>query len=205
MAKFRKKPVVIEAFKWTGDRHQVDDPVWAIEAIKAGVILFENSGTPGVVLVVKKLEGHMKANRGDWIICGVKGEIYPCKPDIFEATYEAVVSVGDLDFSQTVPSRVGEEWRRDLVIGWRKEADAITAGEYWVRWTSPGGLYYWLHPIEGRWVGEPEQITMPTWPTKAKAEEAARNAERPKVEPLPYGGGPPVDSPGKERYRNVFG
>lgn len=71
------------------------------------------------------------------------------------------------------------EWRRELTIGWRKQADAITQGEYWVRWTSPGGLYYWLHPTEGRWVGEPEQITMPTFPTRQAAETAAQNCVRP--------------------------
>jgi replicative DNA helicase len=59
------------------------------------MIVFENSGTPDVTLVVRTLEGGMKANRGDWIIRGVKGEVYPCKPDIFEATYEPV-SDGDL-------------------------------------------------------------------------------------------------------------
>lgn len=74
------------------------------------------------------------------------------------------------------------DWHKDVVIGWRKQADAITPGEYWVRWTSPGGLYYWLHPVDGRWVGEPEQITMPTWPTSQAAYLAASQAERPNVD-----------------------
>jgi len=88
--KYRKKPIVIEAFKWTGGPDQTDDPVWAVEAIKAGSIRFENSGTPNVVMLIDTLEGTMRGNQGDYIIQGVKGEIYPCKPDIFEATYEAV-------------------------------------------------------------------------------------------------------------------
>ncbi len=73
------------------------------------------------------------------------------------------------------------KWRNDMCVGWRKQGDAITPGEYWVRWTSPGGLYYWLHPVENRWVGEPEQIGMPTWPTSAKAYEAASKAEQPNM------------------------
>lgn len=88
--KFRKKPVVIEAFLWTGDEHQVEDPEWACDAIRDGRIRFENSGTPEVALAIDTLEGTHRANRGDWIIRGVNGEMYPCKPDIFAATYEAV-------------------------------------------------------------------------------------------------------------------
>ena len=88
MLKFRKKPVVIEAFKWTGGPDQTEDPVWIIEAIKAGTVRFENQGTPNVALLIDTLEGTHKANQGDYIIQGIKGELYPCKPDIFEATYE---------------------------------------------------------------------------------------------------------------------
>ena len=97
MAKFRKKPVVIEAFKWTGDEHQIESPEWAREAIRSGVFQFQNAGTPHVVLAIKTLEdgkqGQAKhvADRGDWIIKGIAGEFYPCKPDIFAATYEPVI------------------------------------------------------------------------------------------------------------------
>lgn len=90
MAKFRKKPVVIEAFCWTGDEHQIEDPEWICEAIKSGKVWFSNPGTPYVTLEIATLEGEMCARRGDWIIRGVKGEIYPCKPDIFAETYEPV-------------------------------------------------------------------------------------------------------------------
>lgn len=83
--KFRKKPIVIEAFKWTGCAHQEEDPVWIVEAIKNGTVSIEYPW-----LCIKTLEGQMKATVGDWIIKGVKGEIYPCKPDIFEMTYEPV-------------------------------------------------------------------------------------------------------------------
>ena len=83
MAKFRKKPIVIEAFKWTGGPDQVEDPTWIVAAIAAGIVWFD-----GKRLGIHTLEGDMKANPGDWIIQGVKGEIYPCKPDVFEATYD---------------------------------------------------------------------------------------------------------------------
>lgn len=95
MAKYRKKPVVIEAFQWTGGPDQTEDPIWAIEAIRDGRIVFEGKSET-FCLVVRTLEDgrdwkakHV-ASPGDWIIRGIKGELYPCKPDIFKATYEAV-------------------------------------------------------------------------------------------------------------------
>lgn len=90
MAKYRKRPVVIEAFKWTADIDQTEDPEWLIDKIKAGKVFFEYVGTPKVKMGIETLEGTMRADCGDYIIRGIKGEIYPCKPDVFEATYEAV-------------------------------------------------------------------------------------------------------------------
>lgn len=81
MAKYRKKPVEVEAFKWMTDKV----PEWWKE--KSGS--FEINVGTGTVYI-HTLEGTMAANKGDYIIQGVKGELYPCKPDIFEATYEAV-------------------------------------------------------------------------------------------------------------------
>jgi len=84
---FRKKPVAIEAFQWFGDERQTEDPVWIVEAIRNGTAYYDQeSGT----FKIKTLEGEMSAQQGDWIIQGVHGEIYPCKPDIFEKTYEPV-------------------------------------------------------------------------------------------------------------------
>jgi hypothetical protein len=83
--KYRKKPIIIEAFKWTGGPDQTEDPVWIIEAIKTGNVFFDDC-----TMKIKTLEGIMTANIGDWIIQGVNSEIYPCKPDIFEKTYEKV-------------------------------------------------------------------------------------------------------------------
>lgn len=80
MAKFRKKPVVIEAVQWTGKNLNEIFSFTDSEAITNDFL--EN------YLEIETLEGVMKASKGDWIIKGVKGEFYPCKPDIFEATYE---------------------------------------------------------------------------------------------------------------------
>jgi hypothetical protein len=85
--KFRKKPVVIEA--WPNEPHPpmaVTCPAWLLTAIGGGTVTQGGHGR----LVIQTLEGQMVANVGDWIIQGVKGELYPCKPDIFAATYEAV-------------------------------------------------------------------------------------------------------------------
>lgn len=83
MSQFRKKPVVIEAFQWkTG----YDAPQWFLEARENGTTVPDREGG----CAIKTLEGIMRADPGDWIIRGVKGEIYPCKPDIFAATYDPV-------------------------------------------------------------------------------------------------------------------
>ncbi len=86
--KYRKIPVVIDAFLWTGDQNQTEDPEWIIEAIKRKKIGF--TSTPPRDMLIQTLEGVMRAKSGDYIIKGVVGEIYPCKPDIFEMTYEEV-------------------------------------------------------------------------------------------------------------------
>lgn len=89
MGKYRKKPVEIEAFKWTGDINQTEDPMWIIEAIEKGIVWFlEDSVNGKQEMIIRTLDGNHRAQRGDYIIKGVKGEIYPCKPDIFEMTYE---------------------------------------------------------------------------------------------------------------------
>lgn len=85
---YRKIPVCIEAFRWTGDKNQEEDPKWIIQAIEDGKVWFNNVGTESVNMEIKTLEGNHIANRGDYIIKGIKGELYPCKPDIFELTYE---------------------------------------------------------------------------------------------------------------------
>lgn len=86
MAQYRKKPVVIDACQLA----QVGEPAdaflaWAEEV---GFHNFTSDRDEGIVITT--LEGDMRGDPGDWVIKGVKGEFYPCKPDIFAATYEAV-------------------------------------------------------------------------------------------------------------------
>jgi hypothetical protein len=101
MPKFRKKPIEIEAVE-VGDvirdaNHVWGNlPSWVRGAYDAGKILFLRDRVEIITL-----EGNMTASRGDWLIRGVKGEIYPCKPDIFAATYEPVGS-DNFDASNTL-------------------------------------------------------------------------------------------------------
>lgn len=81
--KFRKKPLVIDAWQWPGGEQVLDDELY--DALSVGNWWHPKEGG---ALQIKTLEGVMTASPGDWIIRGVKGEFYPCKPDIFEATYE---------------------------------------------------------------------------------------------------------------------
>lgn len=83
MPQFRKKPVVVEAEQFAG-MHSVP----AIHRLTQVPVCTYNH--PAGTLSVYTLEGVMTASPGDWIIRGVKGELYPCKPDVFAATYEAV-------------------------------------------------------------------------------------------------------------------
>ena len=82
--KFRKKPVVIEAIRWDGKEETFE----AIRQFSAERMVGRNRASG--YLLIRTPEGVMKAMIGDWIIKGVRGEIYPCKPDIFEQTYEEV-------------------------------------------------------------------------------------------------------------------
>lgn len=90
--KFRKKPVVIEAFQYGVDV----EPEWFKAARKEGLIKYvpsrnlkksEENKFPSDLLI-KTLEGEMRCDYFQWVIKGIKGELYPCKCDIFEATYE---------------------------------------------------------------------------------------------------------------------
>lgn len=92
MAMYRKKPVAIEAMQFRAPEETLRDIDYAVafdDWIKA------HQGTcrcfyRGANFVIETLEGEMTASANDYIICGVKGELYPCKPDIFLETYEAI-------------------------------------------------------------------------------------------------------------------
>lgn len=90
--KYRKKPVVVDALQWTGSNlsevkefvgdkliYSIMDAAWEV-----------GKGRPRVLMKIKTLEGEMFCSDNDYIIKGVNGEFYPCKPDIFEKTYEEV-------------------------------------------------------------------------------------------------------------------
>lgn len=84
MAKYRKKPVVVEAIEWTGSNlEEVEGFLGVTDRVKVLDSIF-----------IRTLEGLMETHVGDYIIKGVHGEFYPCKPDIFRETYE-LVEVGE--------------------------------------------------------------------------------------------------------------
>ena len=84
MAKYRKKPVIIESIQWDGRN------LSEIEEFVGSRIRTSYYDDGEEFLIIKTLEGDMKATKDDYIIKGVKGEFYPCKPDIFEQTYERI-------------------------------------------------------------------------------------------------------------------
>ncbi len=87
MAKFRKKPVVIDAvhYDWNEPECCADEA----QDIVAD-FMQKNIEVSDEEIFIETLEGTMTASKGDWIIKGINGEFYPCKPDIFEKTYEPV-------------------------------------------------------------------------------------------------------------------
>ncbi len=93
MKKFKKKPIVIEAIQLKWDAwSEVCDFVGVGKLSDNKPCGFNLDGDPSKIgLYIPTLEGVMEANEGDWIIKGIQGEFYPCKPDIFEATYEEVI------------------------------------------------------------------------------------------------------------------
>jgi len=87
--KFRKKPVVISAIQWDGTEECINRIVSAFDRTAPFRIDWINKDC-GIVMFIRTEEGVMNVSKDDWVIEGVKGELYPCKPDIFDATYEAV-------------------------------------------------------------------------------------------------------------------
>jgi len=92
MGFYKKKPVVIQAVQFNGFNDKSgqvvfdERPDWLSDQIGKDIIFFDEKDT----LTIKTLEGDMKAIVGDYIIRGVEGELYPCKPEIFKKTYEHV-------------------------------------------------------------------------------------------------------------------
>ncbi|HFL3096427.1 hypothetical protein [Clostridioides difficile] len=94
MGKYRNKskPIIVEAFKWLGSVEQKEEPKWIVEAIESGNVWIEQSlGELSPRMYIKTLEGIHEANVGDYIVQGIKGELYPCRADIFRETYVEVL------------------------------------------------------------------------------------------------------------------
>jgi hypothetical protein len=90
MARYRKRPVEIEAVPvedalFDAAKSWDDLPDWLADAYERGQVVFAHDG-----VLINTMEGQMRGDLGDWIIQGVQGELYPCKPDIFTATYNPV-------------------------------------------------------------------------------------------------------------------
>ncbi len=105
MMKARKKPVVIDCFQYDGDLKDSEGyyyvPKWFVEEYNKGIAYYkETEDSPGE-LFVKTLEGEHHISVNDYVIKGVKGEIYACKPDIFEMTYD-IVCDNEIDYQLTV-------------------------------------------------------------------------------------------------------
>jgi hypothetical protein len=86
MPSYRKKPVVIEAIQWSGNEEQIKE-IMQFMNISECPVEYLIPGEPGNI-VIDTLEGEMTAAPGWWIIKGIKNEFYPCKDDIFQASYE---------------------------------------------------------------------------------------------------------------------
>lgn len=92
--KYRKRPIVVEAYQMTVENGSLESekkwPEWLASAHESCVLGFDCATG---LFRIKTLEGHLTVSWNDFIIQGIKGELYPCRPDVFEATYEAVESL----------------------------------------------------------------------------------------------------------------
>ena len=115
MTRYRKKPIVIEAIHWSGANYK-DIVAFVGKQIK-------RSGDN--VLLIRTLEGTMQANIDDWIIRGVMGELYPCKPGIFDATYEAVHDDAQVDRAALHAKLEAAVRKVRALKGWRPAVDEM--------------------------------------------------------------------------------
>ena len=106
MPKFVKKPVVIDAFIWTGGPDQMEDPPWICEAMENNDVWVTKRPSALIQLAIRTASGVVFASRGDYIIHGVDGEIYPCPPGVFAATYD----LAENDAPPIRPMTFPHEW-----------------------------------------------------------------------------------------------
>ena len=103
--KYRKKPVVVEAVQWTGNNYiEIDN-----------FITVKHETNPSLrVVKIPTLEGVMEATPNDYIIKGVQGEFYPCKPDIFEATYEKAEPLKTANITVNIDAKSTEKIEKNI-------------------------------------------------------------------------------------------
>ena len=112
MSQYRKKPVVIDA--WQNNLGS-DVPDWVLDAV---VITDDGS------LIIRTLEGDMRASLNDWIIQGISKEVYPCKPDIFAATYELALSDEPIKYDELFDD-LTEEYASSIMNWFRRKITAV--------------------------------------------------------------------------------
>ena len=113
--KYRKKPVVVEAVQWDGKYSTLEN----LKGIHITYSVHSRKERLKVLdLKIKTLEGDMMVNLGDYIIKGVKGEFYPCKPDIFEMTYEP--AGGEIEPAETITAKLLRTGRIDNDFDYRR-------------------------------------------------------------------------------------
>lgn len=89
MSKYRKKPITVDAYQLVNNHGKGSNyPEWLNMAIVDGTVTILRDKDKGMWANIRTLEGIMRADEGDYIIRGIKGEMYPCKSDIFSDTYE---------------------------------------------------------------------------------------------------------------------
>lgn len=129
MKQYRKKPVTVEAVQFDGlNPTEIKNFVGE----NCEVEIYDNEVTPPVArIVIHTLEGDMEVSKGDYVIKGVKGEFYPCKPDIFQQTYESAETQKELEeAAEEYTQKMLESWRFDST-GCRPLREPFIAGAEW--------------------------------------------------------------------------
>lgn len=86
--RWTKKPIVVEAFQWTGNVNRLGELEWIVEAMYQDLVNITHDDYGNPILLILTQYGEMMAKQGDYIIKGIKGELYPCYKEVFLATYE---------------------------------------------------------------------------------------------------------------------
>lgn len=107
MALYKNKPVILDAFKWTGGPDQTEDPIWLVTAIASGKASFANLDTSRVSLVIFAAEGAIQALPGDYIARDSEGRVHIFPPAVFEKQFEELTK-SDCDYITELENRLFE-------------------------------------------------------------------------------------------------